>query len=472
MNDPEPTAGAAPVQRPSLKRRAVGAGTLAGTQLVFQNVIRLGTNLVMTRLLVPEAFGVMAIVQAVLFGFVMLSDVGINTSVIRSKRGDDQIFLRTAWTLQIARQVVLFLLCLVAGAVVSALQAMEAVPAGSVYNHPDLPPVLAASGVILLFDGLRSMDAILVQRTLRIARYTAIEVATQLAAIPVMILLARWDAGVWALLAGGMLSSALVAFGSHFLGAGFRPGLALERDALHELIHFGKWLLVASGLTFISRVGDRFLLGALMSSAELGVYSIATMLVQVIRLAVEKVANLLGVSVLGEIMRERPNQFQAVYYKIRTAFDGLVFFLTGVLLVASDTLVELLYDARYHAAGYYLALLSVGIAATYQNTKTSAMLVDGYSRGHAIQMGVRVVALAVTFPIGYTLFGMTGGVVAIAVHSLWSAPLLYLYFHRRGWLSWWREIRMLWALPAGMAGGYVLELGLRWADSAVRAYLA
>jgi hypothetical protein len=52
----------------------------------------------------------MALVQVFLTGLQMFSDVGIRTSVIRSNRGADPVFLNTAWTVQIMRAVFLWLL--------------------------------------------------------------------------------------------------------------------------------------------------------------------------------------------------------------------------------------------------------------------------------------------------------------------------------------------------------------------------
>ena len=69
------------------------------------------TNLALTRILVPELFGIMMIVNTVRTGIELLSDIGIAQSVIRSSRGEQPVFYNTAWTLQVARGAALFLLC-------------------------------------------------------------------------------------------------------------------------------------------------------------------------------------------------------------------------------------------------------------------------------------------------------------------------------------------------------------------------
>ena len=53
------------------------------------NVLRLASNLILTRILFPEAFGLMALVQVVLASLSMLSDLGIFSAIVQNKRGDD-----------------------------------------------------------------------------------------------------------------------------------------------------------------------------------------------------------------------------------------------------------------------------------------------------------------------------------------------------------------------------------------------
>ena len=59
-------------------------------------IIRMARSLIMTRLLFPEAYGVMSLVWAMLYGLQMFSDVGLAAAIIRDKRGDDPRFLNTA----------------------------------------------------------------------------------------------------------------------------------------------------------------------------------------------------------------------------------------------------------------------------------------------------------------------------------------------------------------------------------------
>lgn len=73
-----------------------------GGQIAGQ-ILRLVNNLIMTRLLVPEMFGVMAVANTIIVGLQLCSYFGISHNIIQSSRGDERTFMDTAWVLQILR---------------------------------------------------------------------------------------------------------------------------------------------------------------------------------------------------------------------------------------------------------------------------------------------------------------------------------------------------------------------------------
>src|SRR4026208_1145233 len=92
----------------SLKRRVFRATAWSSAGYGFSQALRLGSSLVMTRLLLPEMFGVMAIAMLVSVGLALFSDVGLKPSVIQSQRGGEPNFLNTVWTTQIFRGFLLW----------------------------------------------------------------------------------------------------------------------------------------------------------------------------------------------------------------------------------------------------------------------------------------------------------------------------------------------------------------------------
>src|SRR5580658_8950593 len=75
--------------------------------------LRVVNSVVLTRLLMPETFGLMMFVMTIIVGIGLMSDIGLGPSVIRSPRGDDPVLLNTVWTLQVLRGAGIFLIILI-----------------------------------------------------------------------------------------------------------------------------------------------------------------------------------------------------------------------------------------------------------------------------------------------------------------------------------------------------------------------
>ena len=64
-------------------------------------ILRFGSNLILTRLLLPELFGLMGLAYVFIVGVHLFSDIGLGPSIIQNKRGEESEFINTAWTMQI-----------------------------------------------------------------------------------------------------------------------------------------------------------------------------------------------------------------------------------------------------------------------------------------------------------------------------------------------------------------------------------
>jgi O-antigen/teichoic acid export membrane protein len=207
------------------KNRTIRAGGITSFGFLLGQLIRLGGNLVLTRLLVPDMFGVMSVALVVLTGVVMLSDVGVRQYIIRSKDGLDPVTLNTAWVVQIIRGSFLFVIVEVIAIGIYVLASNGLIPADATYAHPELPYVLAALGLIPLLQGLESTKQFVLNRDLSMHLIVVVEIVSQVIALVVMIILALAYESVWALVTGALLSNVSKVVMTHF----FLPG---ERNRL------------------------------------------------------------------------------------------------------------------------------------------------------------------------------------------------------------------------------------------------
>src|SRR4051812_43585507 len=92
----------------TLKSRTIRAGSVTVIGHFGSLVLRLLSSLILTRLLSPDLFGVLAVVTAIQVVLALLTDVGIRQAVIQSAAAERTTFRDTAWTLQIIRGFVIF----------------------------------------------------------------------------------------------------------------------------------------------------------------------------------------------------------------------------------------------------------------------------------------------------------------------------------------------------------------------------
>jgi len=384
--------------------------------------IRLASNLILTRILFPEAFGLMALVTMVNVGLMMFSDVGIGPAVARSPRGDDPRFLNTAWTTQVVRGIGLWLITL-----------LLAYPFAQYYGHPELALYLPVAGLSLVAAGFLPTRVNTARRHLLLGRVTVLDLASQAVGVGVMVILALWTRSVLALVVGGVLGTLVKLWLMWAFLPGHRDRFEVERPALRELIHFGKWIFLSTAFSFVSTQGDKAVLGKLLTLKTLGIYNIGFFLASFPMMIGQSVVQDLLVS----IYRNRPPGESAEnrrkLRRMRVLITGGLCLLLLVLAYAGPALVAFLYDDRYLAAGAMMVLIACGllpqaIGVTYDR----AALAAGDSRGAFIYSGVRSVTQITLLILGLLHFGLVGGLVSQGVAMLAVYPILVRLARRHG----------------------------------------
>ncbi|MFO1413339.1 MAG: oligosaccharide flippase family protein [Burkholderiales bacterium] len=441
------------VAAPLHRRMLHAAGWLVGSSVTSQ-LLRLASNLVLTRLLLPEAFGLMAAVNAVYFALVMFSDLGVWQSVVRSDRSGDARFLGTAWSVQLGRGVLLAIVVLLLALGLHAAASAGVFEAGTVYADPRLPPMLAVLALAALLQGAESMKLALAQRELAGAQLGRLEIGSQLLAMAVTIALAAATRSPWALLAGTLVATAARTLGGHWLLSGPSARPCWDVPAAREIVGFGKWIFVSSMIGFLAANGEKLLLGGKLATATFGLYAIAATLVAA---AAGVYATLNGHVIFASLAHALRGEHAAmvrVYVRVQQIADLFLGFTTGVLFVAGQWVVWLLYDPRYHGAGWMLQWLAFGLVAMRHQVVEQVMFARGAVGWVSAANALRAAALVVCIPAGFALAGERGAVAGVVLAQFAGWPLALAFKRREGLLCWATERWWLPALAAGALAGY------------------
>jgi O-antigen/teichoic acid export membrane protein len=439
-----------------LKARVLRAGawTVAGHGAA--QIIRLGSNLIMTRLLVPEMFGVMAIANTVNVVLGMLSDLGLRQNIIQSKRGDDPAFLDTAWVVQIVRGVVLWALAALLGYAIHLARSAGAIGPASAYAAPELPLVIAVNSLSVVVSGFQSTKMSTAHRRLDQRRIMEIALLGQMAGLAVMVPIGYASRSIWALVAGGLVSALVTTLLSHAWMQGHANRFRVERRSLRELLDFGKWVFVSSGLYVLATAGDRLLLGAFVDARALGLYAIAALLIAAAAGLLHRLYFNVTLPALSEVARNAPGRLREVYAKLGLPGDVALGFSAGLLYACGPLVIDLLYDPRYAEAGPVLSILALSLVAVRYEAARQLYLAVGRPQYGTVLSLVRFVSLCVLVPSLFRLGGVQAAIWGVALHALAVVPFVYGFNARLGVNDYRREAMVLVLIPLGYAAGRLL----------------
>jgi O-antigen/teichoic acid export membrane protein len=397
-----------------------GSWTLFGN--VASQVLRFGSNLVLTRLLFPEAFGLMAIAQSVLTAAHLLSDVGLSQSVVRSHRGHERAFLNTIWTMQIAK-----------GALIMLIMVALSGFAAKGYHQPQLVLIIPALGLAAFVGGFGSTKVALFNRNIDAGRLTIIEMSSQLFGILCMLGWAWVSPTPWALVAGNLANAFALMAASHLVLKGPSNWFAWNRDVVREVWKFGGWVLLSSGVTFLSGEGRNLLNAALVSAKTVGLLVLSSTLAFVVWNAIQQVSGRVLFPAYAEVWRERPANFPAVVERSRRIqlLGGCA--VAMLFALAGDRLVAWFYDPRYREAGVFLQIQAVGTMFSFLNASyTGVLWAIGRPGLSTMLLAVQVAVVTGLIFLGHALGGALGLVVAASCTGAIMYPIITLVYARFG----------------------------------------
>ena len=423
-----------------------GAWSLIG--YIATQLLRTVATLVLARhFLGPEAFGVVGLLGVFLAGLGMFSELGIMANVIQHPRGDEPLFLSTAYSIQVGRGLCIWMACLVA-----------AYPLAVFYHLPQLFPLLSVAGLSEMVRGLASPSVWTLTRHVKLRNITLVTIASEIVASGVAILWAVISPSAWALVARTIAASVVYVAGSHFISE--RPlSFSWDRSAARDILRFGGWISVATAAYFLGSQGERLILGKVITAAELGCFSLALMISSVPAAGINQLSSQILLPLLSSTVRTcRPDTIRDFRRTRKLSFAVAVVAALGFLAVAKP-LVALVLPPKYAMAGWMLQLLGIRVALDIFATAASSItLAYGQARYSAGANATRVILMIGGVWWGFTSFGIKGAVVSLVIaQALSYFPLIvglkrFLPEVAGAELRWYGLFLLLLTVAAGVFG--------------------
>lgn len=412
----------------SLKAQLWRGGAWLGGGSFLEQLLRFGRNMLLARILAPEAFGTMAIILSTTSIFQSLSDVGVRESLIQNPRGAEEEYTTAAWWLAFGRSIGLYV-CLFVGAPLLA----------SFYRNPQLTALLRVAAVGLLFEGAISSKAYVAVKHLQFRTWALINHCGGIAGVIITVGLSFFIRNAWALAIGFAVENAARFLLSYAL-CPCAPWRSFHRAASSDLLKFSRGMVGLSLLNLIFSRTDIFVLAKLFSPAELGFYSMAVYLIQT---PSSFIVNLLGQTFMptfARIQQDEP-RLNRMFLQVSVAAVLIGMPVIAFLVFCGRSLLSLVYGQAYAVGS---AALTVASGVALMNVLNALITTVFYAKGrpqlHRRSVAMMAVLMMVlTYPLARhfgLLGGQLGAAVAIAVGYIFQveriANLTHVNLRRYG----------------------------------------
>jgi lipopolysaccharide exporter len=234
------------------------AGLLLGMQLV-QRGLGIISTLVLARLLLPEHFGVVALVVIALQFFELLVEIG-NQQYIIQKTEVTEADLNTAWSMDIVIKSAMFVLILFLAPFLADF-----------FETPELTAALAVAAITLPLRALKSPGMMLLAREINYRPIFQLTLWQKGLSFIVVITWAFTSPSHWAIISGTLVSGVVFTIGSYRVHT-FRPRWTLVH--FRQQWQFSQWLLLRGIVGFTRSQIDNLMVSRLFGTAQLGGYNL------------------------------------------------------------------------------------------------------------------------------------------------------------------------------------------------------
>ena len=378
-------------------------------------VLRIVAIAVLARLLVPEYFGLVAMVTALTAIVDGFRDLGLAAATVQRQ----QISAR-----QISN---LFWINLLAGGLFAAAFCAMAPVVAAYYRDPRLLGITLAMSTTFLLSGLSVQHEALMSRQLRQGELAFVRLFANLASVLLAIVLAIIGLEYWALVAREVARSALIAI-AVWIRCPWIPNAPTRGAGTRTMLRYGADLSFTHVLTAVIANCDRILIGRYFGPVPLGLYRQAQ---QLLLVPIDSLNQpIVGVSqpTLSRL-QDNPDRYRRYYERILFLVALLTVPLGLFVAIYAEPLTLLLLGPNWSDAAIFLRIFGF-VAAIRPAIATSAMVLItcGKSRAYLVTAVVHSLVLLVLMLIGvrWGAEGIAGAHVAATIILMYP-KLLYSF---------------------------------------------
>jgi O-antigen/teichoic acid export membrane protein len=428
----------------NLRQRTISSGlvTLAAQGAKF--FVNLAYIMVLARLLVPQAFGLVAMVTTVMGFLRIFQDAGLSTATVQRQE------------ITHAQVSNLFWVNVALGGVITLLVAASAPAVAWFYREPRLVGITLVLSITFLLASLAVQHIALLNRQMRFKILATIDVVSMLAGYLIGVGMALWNCGYWALVGANVTQVALKLVMTWSISR-WRPRLPSRNTQTWHLLSFGANITAGSLMYSLARGADSLLIGRFFGAAAVGLYSRASILLMRPLEQFTLPINAVLTPALSRIQGEH-DRYRRTFLQVFEAMALMSFLFAGLFLALSYPLTLVVLGPKWEAAAVIFAGFTIA-ALSYPLTTASTWLFASQGRGKDWVLTSSIVSTVTlcSFLVGLP-FGPAGVAISYSASCvLIELPLVYYIAGRRGpvsrndlWIGCLRHLP-IWGVVCGTA---------------------
>ena len=406
----------------NLRQRTISSGLVTAAAQGAQFFMNLAYIMVLARLLVPQDFGLFAMVTTVMGFLRIFQDAGLSMATVQRQE------------ITHAQVSNLFWVNVAVGGVASLLVAASAPAVAWFYREPRLVGMTLALSITFVLTSSAVQHSALLNRQMRFGVIAIIDVVSMLTGYLTGIALALFSYGYWALVFAYLVQVTIRLVLTWSISR-WRPRLPSRNTQTWHLLRFGANVTAAGLMYEFSRGADSLLIGRFFGAAAIGLYSRGSILlmrpVQQFIIPINAVL----VPALSRIQSEH-DRYRRTFLQVFEAVALVSFLLTGLFLALSYPVTLAVLGPKWEGAVVIFAGFTMA-ALAYPLFAASAWLFASQGRGKdwvltsAIMSGVTLCSFLAGLP-----FGPAGVAISYSASCvLIQLPVVYYIAGRRGPVS-------------------------------------
>lgn len=399
-----------------LKEKTIRGGVARMCAQLAEFLLRVGSLMVLARILGPKDFGLVGMVTAFTGVLSLFRDFGLSSAAVQQQNITEQ---------QIST---LFWINMLVGTLLGILSVAMAPAIAAFYHEPRLFGVTTVLAIGFLFNAAGVQHSVLLQRQMRFTALAVISTASLAAGTAIAIGGAMAGYGYWSLVAMTIITP-LIYTVCVWLTTAWVPSMPRRRSGVRSMMRFGGTVTLNGLVVYVASNLEKVLIGRFWGVDAIGIYGRAYQLINIPTSNLNSAVGDVAFSALSRV-QDDPSRLKSYFLKGYSLVLALTLPMTFACAFFADDMISVFLGPKWKAAGPLFRLLAPTILVFAIANPLSWLLTSIGLVGRNLRIAL---FLGPSMIVGYVIglhFGPKGVAFAYsAVLTLWLVPLIAWCVH-------------------------------------------